>query len=1041
MSFTFFFYSFISLSSDPATMENHRILLNTKCRACNGDTDKSYPLGAYVNIIKVTFGVDIAQDEEMVHPRRLCNSCKSTLYKLKISHENGKTVSTSLTMHTFKPHDDNCSLCFPSSSSNTSQPPKKKAKSGPGRGKRSATVLSAHSEPVESESTQHVSVQTEGDVDGLVCSFNNISVEERSVVLRNLVDQMSLHEKSVMARLLGQSQADSLKAEASALRGEYKQLNNLQEFDINRFVSTANIVTRSFIEGACQVGSVGEHNSTCTYIFACLIDMIYKLRVPSIITPLSFMKNLTTFVSNDRRWICKLNAVTSPGGSYTTISDWLKLQSQTSEPVAPEGDILNVFDNDQVIGKTFTVKPNNKVNMSIITNRAWIPIDASSNLQGKEDFMPGKWMGEENQESFQQAVHLMMSLDKSNPLFRQYDELHREQQTAFLFTALQEVKEEQVVKEGGITDVIDQTVEKAELDRLYIKCQECQELVLKRSKKCNWCKKDMTKSRKVATEEKSAGPRPIPKVKLTEVTNEGAGKVDREERYPHIQSRHPDEPVTVTVADPVFCNPNSFDSLITVLRKIGKDAGIHRYGGDKRFWTVVCCDGLPYHLCMKLVDVMLTCTLCQSSFFGEEALRKHFASSHNDQSPEFYREFDWVLLRIGAGHYEMNMIKAFTELNWQPFLSDLCRLLSFKSPAAQQSAKRCDSHHKAWAVVLAFFLGSLKELVLDYVRGCLLESHEPTPQGYIDYAKSKRHIPNFWYMHEQVLVYGLAILTFRMGIRRNNNCLVSSAKDKFKGIFFGRHHPIYAQIEVHDTLQRMLFPKPVEEQLSKAASFSTSGNKSKGQDADFVLEEVNKDSKSWISRGVPDDMMWLTVCRNLDGLKKVKNKVKSLTNTQAPSADAVYRVLDVSASVEAWRCRLRQTGYLQGTNSNHTSISGEALHPDLNTFKISAEAKRSNRIATMYLNRPPNPQDCHPVFINDEEARQFNSVEKKTVAEIKKLIDDGIRCLIESEDDQVYLLSKYSKIRKKADFISLYHEIQSLHKNQISHPDADEELD
>ena len=99
------------------------------------------------------------------------------------------------------------------------------------------------------------------------------------------------------------------------------------------------------------------------------------------------------------------------------------------------------------------------------------------------------------------------------------------------------------------------------------------------------------------------------------------------------------------------------------------------------------------------------------------------------------------------------------------------------------------------------------------------------------------------------------------------------------------------------------------------------------------------------------------------------------------------------------------------------SISGEDLHPSL--FKLSAEAKRSNRIATMYLGRPEEQGDHQPVLVNSEEDAQFNSMEKKTIIEIKKLIEDGIHFLTESEDDHDYMLSKYSKTRRKADFVSL----------------------
>ena len=88
-----------------------------------------------------------------------------------------------------------------------------------------------------------------------------------------------------------------------------------------------------------------------------------------------------------------------------------------------KGDILNVFDNDQVIGKTYIVKPNNKVNVSIITNRAWIPLHNSRDLQSNPDLLPGKWMGEENQKNLKQAVNQMMT--NSHPCKEAYDRFHR----------------------------------------------------------------------------------------------------------------------------------------------------------------------------------------------------------------------------------------------------------------------------------------------------------------------------------------------------------------------------------------------------------------------------------------------------------------------------------------------------------------------------------------------------------------------------------------------------------------------------------------
>lgn len=53
---------------------------------------------------------------------------------------------------------------------------------------------------------------------------------------------------------------------------------------------------------------------------------------------------------------------------------------------------------------------------------------------------------------------------------------------------------------------------------------------------------------------------------------------------------------------------------------------------------------------------------------------------------------------------------------------------------------------------------------------------------------------------------------------------------------------------------------------------SRSHDESKGQGYDFILEELNREVKHWIRKGVPSDEMWLSVCRNHKLLKDVKQK-------------------------------------------------------------------------------------------------------------------------------------------------------------------------
>ena len=63
-------------------------------------------------------------------------------------------------------------------------------------------------------------------------------------------------------------------------------------------------------------------------------------------------------------------------------------------------------------------------------------------------------------------------------------------------------------------------------------------------------------------------------------------------RYGHVPSGHPGAPPEIIIGEPIFTNPCSFANCAEVLRKIGKDTGIIRYGEKKgtgySFAAMVC---------------------------------------------------------------------------------------------------------------------------------------------------------------------------------------------------------------------------------------------------------------------------------------------------------------------------------------------------------------------------------------------------------------------------------------------------------------------
>lgn len=89
----------------------------------------------------------------------------------------------------------------------------------------------------------------------------------------------------------------------------------------------------------------------------------------------------------------------------------------------------------------------------------------------------------------------------------------------------------------------------------------------------------------------------------------------------------------------------------------------------KRGWQRVAVCGLWWTtfwtFCQHVIKNTYRCKLCpdsSDSFNSKEDFRKHHASLHLDLEEEEFLEFDWIILRPGNGHFDMNMCKTFVKL-------------------------------------------------------------------------------------------------------------------------------------------------------------------------------------------------------------------------------------------------------------------------------------------------------------------------------------------------------------------------------------------
>lgn len=1024
------------------------------CRLCTVTIkyDKRNPYTKerfHTDIFKL-FGIDVQTENENEYPTYICRRDGRELYKLRSGEQ---TVDKSF-LKDLKPpvlftHENN-DTCLACKFNPKGRPHKRRLLDDtPHKGKKIKVEEKHPASFYHPNENFNEACSNSVTIDALLKHFENLSNDGKTEFLHEMLNKMNEDDLHLMSFIIGKRISNEIYKDGQAFQLLYKDLKSMADFQCIDWLEQRNKTVLSFLLGTgnlCSELSFLRDSKQTILTITRAVEQIYMVNNPVIISPLSFLMNISAYSLSGSKTLVDILGNANPAAHYKTVTEWLR--DQNADEIKIElGDVLNVFDNEQVIGRKHAIKPGNKAAISIITNKAYCCMDPNGNLQENPELKPvqllkvndvssSKSTCSSNEEQDSEKLKLVVDniLTESSPQFAKFEKDHSEQLALFIKSAIETVMLEQKDEDGEIIDDFDVTAAKESLEDHMIQCP-CGEWNADRKIVCTKCKRrDGLKKAKESKKESTADYTPKQKTMLKKLVFEkdsDNNTVVREEelRYAQVSSNHKGKQ-EIIVTDPVFCNPNSLETVARVLRMIGTENGIVRYGGSLRHWTFICCDGLPYLICKKLKDEAVVCTNnnCNKQFLSQKEFLNHVKADHpGTEHCTFIHEFDWFYLRIGAGHYEMNLMKSFFELNWTPFLESLCEKMGFVSEAAKQYAKACKDTHKTWNLLLVFHLASLRELVLPYVRDCIKKGTHPDVKGFFKFSQTfyrSINFPNYRYYFLQVTRFSQAIINFRMAVRRNNSDLIKSAKYMTKELFNGRSHPKYQSIEVYDTLQDLMMPEAVMHLNDAYTSITTTGNHSTGEDFDFILEEKNRQVKSWIPKGVPTDSIWLSVCRNNDMLEKLKRSSLSLLGIHA--TEGKIKELDLEEAITGYRCVLRKSNYL-GKKGDHTSLSGMALDDGLVDFLEESSKRRLYFTRTEILGEEIDiPLMRHPVAITPEEKIKLSSIQSMTVDELKKEIILLLQLITDplQQDFHNYLYKSEVKSKNKAKHIQFLEQLR-----------------
>ena len=647
----------------------------------------------------------------------------------------------------------------------------------------------------------------------------------------------------------------------------------------------------------------------------------------------------------------------------------------------------------------------------------------------------------------------------------------------YMHKIIQNVVSEQTEDEADTyTDKIDELVAIQRKQLTHKRCYQCNfEDIPKTKHTCPKCKANVTKSKMKSMGIDENGNAIVPKTIAVQAkeyrvrVEKGAGQrhsftVSHEEQdtgkvheysdYLHL-SQAANELPTVHVQEPAYVNPCSYEAVATVMRNIGYKAGVKAYGGDRE-WVVIVCDDVPYNLCSRIIRCSHKCSVCNQAIYGQDACAKHQNSEHLGEEMSFAKEFDWVLLRPGLGHIEMNMVKSYVELTWDIFWREMIICFNFRSETAQQYAKKVSDHHKGWTLCRIARLSIASELVVPFVRA---EKKKETPDfsvaAFFKFVMNAQDV-NYTFMADLLFELLDAIFMFRVGVRCGIPDFTEAAQAKFAKVWSGRHHPLYRELEMASSVQQLRMPSELQEFVLTTESLNLSGSAGTGEGADFRLEEVNRQVQQWLPN-VPSASDWKRACTNFDQLGKFRDQVFKQMNINDPKLRQGIRTpQNIDDEVKAFRARLRETSYLLSPNiaKQHTSMTGAALDHDLKDFWDVARERRAKYVdifleyeVSAALNKPSPPTYKEfPVFITEEERRKYTAIENLTIADIKGLVELNLQTVVDCDLCEELTRSwtavgKLPKRSTKAVILAFYHELQGYISDQNPEPDFQDQSD
>lgn len=660
---------------------------------------------------------------------------------------------------------------------------------------------------------------------------------------QNLADNfgiLSNDQQLLLITAVGEHLSDQLRRDAEKERSSNKSLKSLTEESPGSYYAAAHSHVRALIDAI-------SNDNTEVRLKARAIEATMQLTHRKLVTPLALKQSLLIASLTHSETVNEVVSACLPSGSSTTLDMQLDANLKLKEMRVLPGhiDVICSFDNQQILGRQHAVAAyrNNPISACTAIMHGFCQ---DSNLQLDSANTLENHLGKGHSLLYEKGI-ISASVDLTES-----ERAAASTEMKRLYSVLVDRVQHEVASDySDYLQELSSLLESADFSR---RCLECGMEVAKNARVCRSCHKPLKSTSDCAAFLRSSVEQlrtKLPAVCLQDLS-------DLKPDHLHLG---PSLPIEFVNDDPIFHLPNSYVSCVKIARHLGKRLDVKKYGGT-RYFVVLACDGQPYTLLKNIISNHIVCSACGREFWGKKTFDAHNVKDHGEQGTADF-EFDWILLQMGYGHLEMNLMKNVVKLFWDRYFESVAWVLNWRTDKALNVARNANDMHRTYDFFNIVRYSIASELLTRYLN----EKRHYQQALFEDFVEFLRIHENSKVQEAWCFLRDFIqpLFVLRAGIRKNNSTLLTAGIKLSVPVFFASKATNYQQIATHHLVVRHHLPEAIRQFLQKTESIVIEGV---GEGIDFRLEEQNRRAKKFLTFAAKEKH-WTKVYQNLDDLDKV----------------------------------------------------------------------------------------------------------------------------------------------------------------------------